>query len=441
VITPTTGKWQWKEVHDDLYAKAVVLKSGETTIAIVSLDLGSLGKEVADVAKAQAQELTGIPAENILIAATHTHYAPFVGRASEGVAKDYADSLTDRIADALWLANGRLAPAMLGHGSGSVPDEVFNRRYWMKDGPVVFNPLEVSYQDEAGEMVYAWKKSDIVRPAGPTDPEVGVLAVLGEDWKPIAVLANYALHYVGGPHYDTMSADYFGYFERALQRMAGADFAASMLNGTCGDINNVDYMASKSAEQDRLDYELSTFYQIERVSNVVAAEVFRVWQGLRRSCYAREVPLGVANDWFRFQYRKVSPEEVTRAKEEVLATPEPHAPNHLKWLERIRASAVLDCAEHGPERVTQIQAFRLGDIGLVGLPGEIFVEIGMAIKKNSPFKHTLVGELANDNIGYLPTDKAMDEPPSYEVLTSRAAVGTAPAMVQSAVGLLAQLVN
>jgi hypothetical protein len=438
VITPTTANWDWREVHDDLFARALALKSGDTTIVLVNVDLGSISKEVADRAKQLAQGLTQIPAENILIATTHTHYAPFVGRTAEGPAKEYQEWLPPRIADAIWLAQSRLRPARVAHGSGSVPGEVFNRRYWMKDGKVWFNPPDVRYRGADGRYVNVWQSSDIVRPAGPTDPEVGVLVVMGEDWKPIAVVANYALHYVGGPHYEKISADYFGYFERALQRMAGAEFVGIMFNGTCGDVNNEDYMGTREADGTyRKDYELGSFYQVERVSNVVAAEVFRVWQGWRRSQYRSEVPLGVANDWFRFQFRRVSPEEVAQARD-ALAGPEADSFGDVQWLERVHARAVVDCAERGPERVTQIQAFRIGDLGVVTLPGEIFVEYGLQIKKASPFAQTLVCELANDSVGYVPTDRAMTEG-SYEVLNSRAAPGTEGAMVSTATTLLKQL--
>jgi hypothetical protein len=95
-------------------------------------------------------------------------------------------------------------------------------------------------------------------------------------------------------------------------------------------------------------------------------------------------------------------------------------------------------AEYGPQRQTQIQAIRIGDLALVGLPSEMFVEVGLEIKRRSPFARTLVVELANDSFGYIPTDKAFSEG-SYETLNSLTATGTAPAMVESAVGLLAQL--
>ena len=431
VITPTIGTWQWRNVHDDLYAKALVLKSGDTSIALVVCDVGSVAKDDMDKAKALAEEITGIPAANIMVAATHTHYAPFSGRRGEE-ANEFADWLIKRVADSIKCAQERLQPAMIGSGSGAAPGEVFNRRYWMKDGTVVFNPLDVRYHNDDGTATQVYQQSDIVRPAGPTDPQVGVLVVLAEDRTPIAVLANYALHYVSAPDYSEISANYFGAFDRALQRMAGADFVGILLNGTCGDINNEDYMG----QRDSLPYE---YYAVDRVADVLASEVYRVWRGLRLAEYQAEVPLAVANDPFTLRHRSYTPEQIAAAKQ-VLDGPDTNSFGTPEWLDRVKSRMVVRASDAGESRQTQVQAFRIGDLGLATLPSEIFVEIGMEIKQRSPFEITMVASLANDSFGYFPTDKAVAEG-SYETLNSLCAVGSAPAIVNSAVGLLDQLAD
>jgi len=176
---------------------------------------------------------------------------------------------------------------------------------------------------------------------------------------------------------------------------------------------------------------------MERVSDVVAAEAYRVWRSLRRSSYQTAGPLAVANDWFVLRHREVTPEQGEWA-EHLLAQPEPDSFGDQQWLDRVHARAIRRVVEYGPQRRTQIQAFRIGDLALVGLPSEVFVEVGLEIKRRSPFGCTLVVELANDSFGYVPTDRAFSEG-SYETLNSLVAVGTAPAMVESAVGLLVQL--
>ena len=122
VVTPTIGRWQHRNVHDDLYSKAVLFESGDTTIALVSVDVPVIAKRDADKAKAIAHEITGIPADNIMIAATHTHYAPFDGNDGPEY-QAFFDWVAGRIADSIKFAQQRLQPALLAYGSGSVPGQ------------------------------------------------------------------------------------------------------------------------------------------------------------------------------------------------------------------------------------------------------------------------------------------------------------------------------
>jgi len=430
VITPTIGRWQHSDVNDELYAKALVLENGEVSLALVVCDVGSIARRDAETAREIAAQITGIPADHIMIAATHTHYGPWGGDESEE-GRTYWDWAAPRIADAVMLAKRRLQPAKIAHGSGAVPGEVYNRRYRMKDGSVVFNPLNVRYFKDDGSFTQLYQRSDIVGPAGPTDPEVGVLIVMDEDGKPIAIWANYALHYVDSPDYDRISANYFGEFERALQRMEGREFLGVMMNGTCGDVNNVDYMGDPEPEHPYGRWNL------ERVSTLVAAEVCKVWRSIRRSHYQDKPTLAVATERIIAKHRAITPAEVEQAKS-FLKEEHPSGFGTKEWLEDVKCHTILDVAKKGPEREMLIQAFRIGDLAAVALPGEVFVEIGLEIKRRSPFARTLVGELANDSVGYIPTDKAFGEG-SYETIQSPVAVGTASEMVESAVKLLKRL--
>src|SRR5574340_1552562 len=162
-----------QDIHDDLYAKAIVLESGGTSVAIVVCDLIGVQLETTDRAKELAQELTGIPAEHILITATHTHFGPDTHRGANVMhGMDYVDWLPGRIADSVRLAQNRLRPARVAHACGQCPEEVYNRRFRMKDGGVVTNPGRGN--------------PDILAPAGPTDPEVGLLAFVDAELQPIA---------------------------------------------------------------------------------------------------------------------------------------------------------------------------------------------------------------------------------------------------------------
>jgi len=408
------------DVSDDLYAKALVLEGPDLAMAIVVCDLIALSRAECEAAKERASRLTGIGAESIFIACTHTHYGPAsVGALGTPRDEIYMERAAERIGDSVKLAQTRLRPAEVGIASTSVPGESFNRRWHMRDGSVRMNP--------------GHRNPDAVRPAGPTDPEVLVLAVRDRERNPIALLANYSLHYVGGPYADAISADYFGYFDRALQRLAGAELVGIMANGCCGDTNNVD---ATRPEPDMPH----PHFQVERVANVLAAAAYGAWQGLRGFEYDPEPRLGLATENLTFRRRRSTREELERARK-LVAGEHPVVDDSDELAAWIYAQEALLVDDEPIERETPVMAMRVGDLGLVGLGGEIFVEYGLAIKERSPFGLTMTIELANDYLGYCPTDRALAEG-SYETRlarSSKAAPGTEDAMVQAALRALGRL--
>lgn len=400
------------DVHDPLYAKALVLENDDTALAIVVCDLIALAGDDVATAKEHAERLTGIGRDNIFISCTHTHYGPATVGAL-GTPRDdrYMDTAAQRIGDSVKLAQDRLQPAEVGVASTSCPGETFNRRWHMKDGTVRMNP--------------GFQNPDALRTAGPTDPELLVLAVRGRTGQPIALLANYALHYVGGPAHSSISADYFGYFDRALQRMAGQDFVGIMANGCCGDINNVD----ASQPEPEMPH---PYFQEERVGNAVAAAAYGAWQGLRGYEYDSAPALRATTEMMAFRRRESSDDELAQARALL-------GPGEVAWSDEavssfrdlVYAREALHVADEPRQRAIPIMTMRIGELGLVGLPGEIFVEYGLQIKERSPFANTMTIELANDFVGYCPTDKALGQG-SYETQlarTSKATPGTEAAMV------------
>jgi hypothetical protein len=108
---------------------------------------------------------------------------------------------------------------------------------------------------------------------------------------------------------------------------------------------------------------------------------------------------------------------------------------------KVIAVKTLDLARLGPDYPMEVQVFRIdSETAIVGLPGEIFVELGQAIKKASPFKKTIVISIANDRPSYVPTRRAFTEG-SYEVTNSRVKAGTGEMLVEAALDLLRQARN
>ena len=380
-------------IMDPLQAKAIAVSNGDTTLGFVICDLIVVPTKVVDAAKALITERTGIAPENVLIAGPHPHPGPAISGALGTPAEEgYAEWVASRIADAFALALKRLQPAQMAHAAGSCPGEVHNRRWHMKDGTVRMNP--------------GHQNPDALRPAGPTDPQLGLMVLRTPGGAPIAALGNLSLHYVGvREDHNVVCADYFAAFGRSLNRCAGAQFVCPLANGTFGDVNNID-----AANPARVSQGIT--FEIERVANVVAAEAWRIWSGLREDDFRDDVPLGARLAHVNFPARTPTAEELAAART-VYESGE-------KWddAEWIYARELVLLADEPSEWPVPIHSLRLGDLAIVGLPGEVFTEIGLDIKARSPFAQTMNIGIANGTVGYVATDKALAEG-SYETRLCR----------------------
>ena len=411
-------------IRDPLRAKAIVLRQGSERAALVFCDVIAISLGVSSRARRQASEKTGIPAANILIAATHSHTGPLYFGALRkhyhdlAVAKhgsdpceklDYPAQLAARIAEAVAKANASLKPALLAAGTAKQLGLSFNRRFHMKSGPPVrFNPGVLN--------------PDIDRPAGPIDPEVGIVVVRdAASGQPSAAMANFALHLdtVGGTNF---AADYPFYFEQSLREKLGRDFVLCFGTGTCGDINHVDV-----TRRERL--------KTDHIGNTLAATVLARLPALKQ--IARPA-LAVRSEIVNAPLQRYSPAQIAQAAEDMRNVDT----RKLPFLKRVEAYKILALQSRGGTTIPlEVQVFRLGrDAAVVGLPGEVFVELGLAIKRASPFPTTLVIELCQDAPGYIPTRKAFAEG-SYETVNSRIQPGGGEMMAEAATKLLKELGN
>jgi neutral ceramidase len=379
-------------VHDELHARCLVLDDGQTRLGIVVCDSCMIPRGVMDAAKRRIESKCGLRADHVLISATHTHTAATCAALFQSEPDpQYLTFLEERIADGVARAINNLAPARIGWGVGRVPDQVFNRRWKMKPGTIAPNPLGGT--NELVKMNPAIGSPDLIEPAGPTDPDVSVISVQSTEGRPIALLADYSLHYVGTSRGNDISADYYGAFADRIQQFLGADrldppFVAMLANGTSGDINNINFREKRPAS--------GPYDQIHAVANAVAAEAHRVCQKLQ---YREWVPLGVQQTEINLGVRLPSPEDLVRA-EAVLAKAKGAA---LTSAEQCFARETVLMKDFPKQVPVIIQAMRIGDLGLAAVPCELFAEIGLAIKQQSPFRPTFTIELANGYNGYLPT--------------------------------------
>ncbi len=285
-ITPPLGQkivggWEptpASYVHDELHARALVLDDGTTQLAFVICDNVGIPREVFDAARAMIEAETDIPGTHVLMASTHTHSATTARGETKVIESEefsnYQSFLARRIADSVRIAIGNLQPAVIGWGQVDVPEEVFNRRWFTSDESLQHNPFggidKVRMNPPSGSPA-------LLRPAGPIDPEVSFISVKSIDGQPIALLANYSLHYVGGVPNGHVSADYFAVFaDRIADLLAAGEaqpgFVGIMTNGTSGNINNINF---RERGERHPPYE-----KMQLVADRVANAVYQAHQGI-----------------------------------------------------------------------------------------------------------------------------------------------------------------
>jgi hypothetical protein len=354
-----------------------------------------------------------------MISATHTHTGPVlligphrynVEGEMKRIGLEYAGSLGEKIAESVRLAHANLRPARVMAAQGREDSLTFNRRFYLKDGSVAWNPPK---QDQR-----------IDRPAGPIDGSVPVVYFEGTDGKPIAIYVNYALHLdtVGGQEY---SADYPYVLSQILSAAKGKDLVTVFTIGCAGNLNHRD-ISSKDPQKGH--------GEAARIGAVLAGEVLKT---LKRATPAEITFIRASTETLELPLPSVQPNEIDWARTTAASFDKANA---APFMDLVKAFKVIDVVERkGKPMDAEVQAIALGkSIGFVALPGEIFVEHGLAIKQASPFPHTIIPELANGSVGYVPDRKAFPQG-AYEVVSSRTGEGSGEMMVQSATRQLIQL--
>jgi hypothetical protein len=233
----------------------------------------------------------------------------------------------------------------------------------------------------------------VLEPAGPVDPELSVLSVQHADGRPLAVLANYGLHYVGGYTARSVSADYFAVFAERLGQLLAADagespFIGMMSNGASGDVNNV----NRHEPPERS----GPWKKMEAVAKDLAESAARLCREMR---YQDSLSLQVATRELELAVRRPDEARLRWARKTIEGIKD----RNRLTRPQVYAEEAIALAE-GPEKVsTLLQAIRIGDLGIAAAPCEVFAETGLAIKRQSPLQPTFLIELANGYNGYLPT--------------------------------------
>lgn len=387
-------------IHDPLHVRAVAFERDEGRAVICLIDAIGIGREMSDLAKSRAAEKTGWQTEDMLICATHTHTAPKGGTGMPG-REAYEKLKYQKLEEAIVQAIESLEPAKVGFSSEDEPSEVRNRRWFLQPGTMPPNPL-----GEKDQVKTNAGRNHLVKPAGPIDPEICVIDIRNSRNKPLALIANYALHYVGGVpkkidnkgrEVGMASADYFGEFSRIMpHRIGGSNpppsFVAMMTNGASGDINNLVFTGTRPPR--------SPFEQIRIVASKTADAAWRAVKKIE--AYETKPVIATRQREVNLPYREPNEREIKLAEDLLQRTRKER--DAINSRTTTVATRVIEYAnpEHPRTEPVLIQAFRIGEQAIVSMPFEVLVEIGLEIKKRSRFERTLLISMANGGYGYLP---------------------------------------
>jgi hypothetical protein len=397
-------------IDDPLWAKAVVAGSDADALAVVVLDLIALRRPQVERMRERAHELCGIAPERVMIACTHTHLGPVTIHIFQSAYDaEWLETVPETGARVIAEAWNARRDRDFAIATGSLDRIAFNRRYWMKSGVVETNPGRAN--------------PDIVRAAGPTDPEVGVL-VWGDPSRPAAILVSYTCHLdtIGG---DRISADYPAYMAARIREQLG-DVAVLFVNGAFGDINHID--VNDPAPRQGLE-------QAKWMGRVLGDEVLRI---LPQAEPSTTDALDERHRMLSIPLRPLADDVVEAARRTLENSP---ALGRMDAAQMYAREVVLLAESERPQVEAEVQALRVGDAAFVGLPGEPFVELGLRLKQHSPFAHTYIAGLANGWEGYIPTRAAFAEG-GYEVRTARSSKlhpDTGDMMVAAGAELLREL--
>jgi len=394
------GKAYHTKVHDACKVRASVFDDGESRVAVVGIDALLIRGATVNAARKAIHAQCGIAPDGILIAASHSHSAGPTGMILPGefdhasdlvkslayekssmASAEYLAQVEQAIVDAVVEADKKRVPARAAVGVGSEERAAFNRRFRMKSGITMTHPGQGN--------------PDIIEPAGPIDPQVGVIGAWDMDGKFLGCVVNFSCHATTGP--GGISADYVYYIEKTIRGLLGEEAVVVFTPGMAGDVTQVD---------NRSPYQIKQFGEVSArfVGGRVGAEALKALLAIEQSAGALS-PVVHTSETLKIQRRAPKPERVTRAL--ALVSKDPKLVDPTEWT--FAKEIVLLDARLAKEPVApvEVQAIQIGPVVLLSSPAEYFCQYGLDMKVGSKFPFTFPVSLANDCVGYVPTEEAL----------------------------------
>ena len=403
-----------QDIHDNLHARAIVIDGPDTAVAMLTASVIGVGQSALDNTRKRVAERTGLPEAQIMMAATHTHSGPTT-------TEEYNAFLEEKCVACLLDAWDRRVEARLGVGKTCVEDVGRNRR-------------RLGY----GGL--------------PVDPEIGIIKVEDLGGKILGVLLNYTCHpTVMGPRNLSISEDWPYYAIRTIRDTVGPDAVVGYFNGAEGDINP-GYSSGLSAVGALIPMRNWAF--TERFGTPVGQAVLEALPGIETKTSFPTRSLSRRVDLpFRTTFPLTMEEAEARVQQAEAALADVEAQEEISEMVLDRAKVDVFFARlvrGGAERfysedrelsgTVELQTIQLDDAVFTTFPGEVFVEIGLEVKRRSPFEKTFVIGLGNagQTGGYLPTREAFAEG-DYEVFGSRYSEDAADVLVGETVGQIKEM--
>lgn len=404
-ITPPAGteragsysKGYLESIHDPLKVRAAVFDNGKKKVALVGVDTCMIGFDTVKEVQNEVFRLCGITPESIIIGASHTHSgAALTGMVDREIQDKMPEDILDliinrsaspspgyrewcvkQIITAIVGADSKKEDALVSAGAGCEDACVFNRRFNMKNGRSYTHPGKCN--------------PDIVKPAGPVDPEVGVIGAWRKDGDLIGCVVNYACHGTCCSGTDA-SADWIHYLMDTIRKVMGLNAGVVFLNGACGDVTQVNNLTHSSDYGIQMARKLGTRVGAEAVKVLVSAAPVEF-----NEISSKQIMLGIKR-------RRPSRNSINKSWKILRAASlESREPEVIFAKERIIADNIC---QNTPIADVPVHAIKIGNAVFVSSPAEYFAELGLKIKKNSKFDNTFVVSLANGAIGYIPTKES-----------------------------------
>ena len=393
------GNAYLESLHDPCKVRAAVFGSGPSRVAIVGIDALFIRRSTVLAARREIQEKCGIAPEAVLIACSHTHDAGPIGFHlpgefdeatplvkslvyDKGITADfeYLARVQREIVAAVVAADAGKVNARGAVGFGHEDKAAFNRRFRMRSGVTMTFPGPGN--------------PDILEPAGPIDPQVGVLGAWNADGKFLGCIVNFACH--GTTRSGGISADWIYYLEKTIRGLMGEQAIVVFMPGMLGDITQLN---NRSLYQIRQVGEVAGRY----VGGRVGAEAIKTLVAVEQAA-GPLAPVTAQHQVLQIKRRAPQPERVARALE--LVQQDPAKVGATEWT-FARELVILDAwIKRQPIADVEVQAVQVGPVVLLSCPAECFCQLGLDLKAGSKFPFTFPVALANDAVGYVPTAAA-----------------------------------